>query len=104
MSSAQRKKARDLIELAVDENTPKEERLAAAFNAAKLIHKYDLLASPLDELLGSENETIRAASTVLDRITDPAFIDSVKTIGRGLSRREREGGGEGGRRRRRRRR
>jgi len=102
MSRAQRKKAHDLIELAVDENTPKEERLAVAFNAAKLIHKYDLLASPLDELLGSENETIRAASTVLDRITDPDFISSVKTIGRGLSRRE--GGGESRRRGRRRRR
>lgn len=95
--SSHRRKAKDLIELAVGDNTPKEERLAAAFNAAKLIHKYDLLASPLDELLGSENETVRAATTVLDKITDPDFIDSVKTIGSQIS-------GGGGRRRRRRRR
>lgn len=99
MSAAQRQKARDLIELAVNERTDEKEQIVAALRAVKLIHKYDLLASPLDELLGSKNETVRAASTVLDRITDPDFIDSVKTIGSQLSRR----GGTGSRRRRRRR-
>jgi hypothetical protein len=102
MSKSHREKALDLIELSVDEGTSKEERLAAAWNAAKIIHKYDLLASPLDELLGSKNDAVRAASTVLDRIMDPEFVDSVKTIGAQFSRRS--GGGGDSRRRRRRRR
>lgn len=76
-----RQRAKDLIELAVDDRTPEKERIASALKAVGLIRKHDLLASPLDDLLGSRNETVRAASTVLDRITDPDFLDSVKTIG-----------------------
>lgn len=76
-----RQKARDLIELAHDKSTSEDERVSAALRAVGLIRKHDLLASPLDDLLGSKNETIRAASTVLDKLTDPDFIDSVKTIG-----------------------
>lgn len=82
----QRQRAKDLIELAVDDRTPEKERFSAALKAVGLIHKHDLLASPLDELLGSKNETVRAASRVIDRITDPDFIDSVKTIGGHISR------------------
>lgn len=78
--SRYRQKARDLIELAHDESTTEEERVSAAMKAVGLIYKHDLLASPLDDLLGSRNETVRAASTVIDKITDPDFIDSVKTI------------------------
>ena len=101
MSKSHRKKALDLIELALDENTTESERLVAAMSAVKLIDKYDMLASPFDELLGSQNDAIRAASTIVDRITDPDFVDSVKTI---TSQFGKGGGGEGGGRRRRRRR
>ncbi len=92
----QRQKALDLIELALDESTTEEESRSAAVKAVKFIDKHDLLA------LDSRNEAVRAVSSVVDTITDPDFIDRVKTItgaftGRGDS-------GDGGRRRRRRRR
>ena len=99
--SGYRQKARDLIELAHDDGTTEEERVSAAMKAVRLIHKHDLLASPLDELLGSKNETIRAASTVLDRITDPDFIDSVKTISGQVASARRRSAGDRRRRRRR---
>ena len=102
MSADHRQKALDLMELALDENTTIDERRNAALKAVKHIDKYDLLESPFDDLLGSKNKTVRAASTVLDRIMDPEFVDSVKTIGAQFTRRGRDDGG--GRRRRRRRR
>lgn len=96
-----RRKALDLVELALDEKTTEDERLVAAMSVVKLIDKYDLLSSPFEELLGSKNDAIRAASTIVDRIADPDFIDSVKTISSQISGRGR--GGERLRRRRRRR-
>lgn len=100
----QRQRAKDLIELAVDDGTPEKERLAAALKAVGLIHKYDLLASPLDDLLGSKNETVRAVSTVVERATDPDFLGALKTIGGQIAAARRGGRGDGepqGRRRRR---
>ena len=106
----QRQKALDLIELAHDESTSDSERVSAAMKAIKLIRRHDLLASPLGDLLGSKNETVRAVSSVIDKFTDPAFIDNIKTIGGQVAAARRGAGGddggdgEGRRRRRRRRR
>ena len=96
-----RQKARDLIELAHDEGTTDSERIASAMKAVKLIRKHDLLASPLDDLLGSKNEAVRAASTVLDKLTDPDFIDSVRTLGGQVASARRRSAGDRRRRRRR---
>jgi hypothetical protein len=74
-----RQKARDLIELAVDERTPEKERLSAAVKAVALIHKYDLLVSPLD-MLDSENETVSAAKSILEVLTDPKLTANVKKV------------------------
>lgn len=74
-------KARDLVELAVNEETPDKERLVAAMAACKLIKKYGLLDSPIDGLLGGvDNESIQAASTILNIFTDPALTSSIKKI------------------------
>jgi len=78
--SAARKKARGLVALAVDERTPREERIAAALRAVKIIAKYDLLASPLDGILDNSNETVQAAKTIFDFVTDPKLSASVKTV------------------------
>lgn len=82
-----RQKARDLVELAADERTPDKERLAAAMKAVALIRKHDLLSSPLDAIIGSvDNETIQetvsAAKTIYDRLTDPDLIDSFRKLTR----------------------
>lgn len=89
-----RQKAADLIELVMDEEGSENERVSAAMKAVAIIHKHDLLASPLDDLLGSENETVKAASTILDTLTNPDFIGAAKKIAGRV--------GNGGRRRRRR--
>lgn len=76
-----RDKAKKLIENALDDGVGPEERNAFAVRAIKLIRKYDLLTPPvLDGIL--ENETVRAAKTVLDNVTNPDFLGSLKTIGR----------------------
>lgn len=80
-----RQKARDLVELAADVDTPDAERIAAAMKVVKLIRKYDLLASPLDGLLDSGNETVQAAGDIFARITDPSLLNSVRKIGAHLS-------------------
>jgi hypothetical protein len=80
MSAQLRQKARDLIELALDESTTDEERISAAMKAAKLIRKHDLLSSPLDGLLDSDNETVQAASNIFEVLTDPKLAKSVKKV------------------------
>ena len=90
-----REKALKLIDLALDEGATEEEGRSAAVKAVKHIDKHDLLAPD------SQNEAVRAASTVFDTITDPDFVDRVKTITSVFTRR---GGDDGGGRRRRRRR
>lgn len=75
-----RQKARDLIELACDDRTPDKERLAAALKACKTIRDHDLLASPLDGLLSSENETVQAATDIFSRLTDPKLVKSMKKV------------------------
>lgn len=81
-----RQKAKDLVELAADVDTPDNERIAAAMKLVKLIRKYDLLASPLDGLMASDNETVQAATDIFGRLTDPTFLASVKKIGGQLGR------------------
>ena len=84
--SAARQKAKELIALALDEGGEEKERVSAALKAVKIIAKYDLLSSPLDGLLSSDNETVSAAADVFQRLTDPSFIKSVKKIGSKVAR------------------
>jgi hypothetical protein len=81
-----RQKVKDLIELACDETGEDKERIAAGMKAVRLIRKYDLLASPLDGLLDSDNETVAAATDIFSHLTSPGFMSSVKKIGGQLGR------------------
>jgi hypothetical protein len=85
--ASKRQQAKDLIELAVDERTPEKERLNSAVKAVAIIHKYNLLSSPLDAL--NDNETVRAVTTIVEKFADPDLMSSVKTIGREIGRRRR---------------
>jgi len=80
-----RQKARDLIELALEENGDDKERIAAAMKALRIIRKYDLLSSPLDGLLSSDNETVKAATSIFEKLTDPDLVNSVKKISSRIS-------------------
>ena len=80
MSMSRRQKVKDLIKLALDGDNNDNERMAAALRAVKIIDKYDLLSSPLDGLLASDNETVQAATDIFSRITDPILVRSVKKI------------------------
>ena len=82
-----RDKAKGLIELAFDEETTKEERMSAAIKAVALIRKYRLLDNPLDSAFDSlkEDETFKASKKVVDTLTDPDLVSSLKTIGKTLS-------------------
>jgi len=75
-----RQKAKDLVELAADVDTPDNERIAAAMKVVKMIRKYDLLASPLDGLMASDNETVQAATDIFSRMTDPSLVKSLKKV------------------------
>ncbi len=75
-----RQKAKDLVELAADVDTPDNERIAAAMKLVKMIRKYDLLASPLDGLMASDNETVQAATDIFSRMTDPSLVKSLKKV------------------------
>lgn len=90
--SDMRQRAKDLMTLALDERTPEKERLSAAFKALQTIRKHGLLDSPLEGLLGSDNETVKAGMTIFEKLTDPAFVGSVKKVAGGLSRTRRRGG------------
>lgn len=79
MSAKLRQKARDLIELAVNEGTTDKERVTAAMQAVKIIRTHDLLASPLD-FIDSENETVSAAKSILEVLTDPKLTANVKKV------------------------
>jgi len=81
-----RQKARDLIELAADERTPEKERLAAALKAVAIIRKHDLLASPLDGILDSGDETVQAVKSIFDVFTDPKLRENVKKVARRVNR------------------
>lgn len=81
LKDEKRDKAKKLIENALDDGVGPEERNTFAVRAIKLIRKYDLLTPPaLDGIL--ENETVRAAKTVLDNVTNPDFLGGLKTLGR----------------------
>lgn len=75
-----RQRVKDLIELACREDTPDKEAAAAARKACRLIQKYELLESPLEGLLGANNQTVKAAGTVLKTVTDPVLVNSLKEI------------------------
>lgn len=83
-----RQRAKDLIELALDEGASEAERLSAALKAAKLIRKYDLLSSPLD-LIESENETIQAVKGIFETLSNPKLVKNVKKVGERLGVRRR---------------
>ncbi len=97
-----RQRAKDLINLAADPRTPENERVNAMVQAVKLIKEHDLLASPLDALIG-DNETVRAASTVFQHLASPEFVESMKKVASALgsARKAVGGGGRGSGRRRR---
>jgi hypothetical protein len=69
-----RQKAKDLMNLALDEAKGNEkERIAAAFKALKIIAENDFLSSPLDGidlggLTGLDKDTVDAASTLLKKV------------------------------------
>jgi hypothetical protein len=90
-----RQKAKDLVNLATDERTPERERVNATVQALRLIKEHDLLASPLDALIGvGSNETVKAASSVFSHLTSPDFIESAKKVVNALGS-VRKGGGAG---------
>ena len=96
--SSPRQRAKDLMAVALDErNNSDKERLAAAFKALKIIRDHSLLDSPLDGILQSDNETVQAAATIFDRLTDPTLVASVKKIAGGISRARGGGRRYGGR-------
>ena len=98
VSEDPRQTALDLIELALGDGTTEEEGRSAAVKAVKFIDKHDLLTPD------SRNEAVRAVGSVVDTITDPDFVDRVKTITSVFTRRGGDSADGGGRRRRRRRR
>lgn len=75
-----RAKAKSLVELAVHEDTPEKEKFVSALKAVAMIHKYDLLSSPLDGLLDGNDETISAAKTIFETLSDPDLVSSVKKV------------------------
>jgi hypothetical protein len=79
MSNA-RQKARGLVELAMNDGTTEKERLSAAIKAVGLIHKHDLLASPLDGLLDNSDETVQAATHVFNALTNPDLTKNLKKV------------------------
>lgn len=80
MSAKARKKAKDLVRLALDERTPDKERERASRTVCKIIDKYNLLDSPLDDMLGGGNEKVAAAAQIFETLTDPGLVASVKTV------------------------
>lgn len=91
MSSQQRQKAKDLIEIALGEaEGGDKERITAALKACQLIKKYELLDSPLDGILAIDNETVQAASTILSALTDPMLVNSVKRVAKGFGGRKKK--------------
>jgi|GEM_PF-4366711 len=82
-----REKTKKLIELASDERTPKEERAVAAVQAVALIHKYDLLSSPLDGIADIDNDTVQAARAIYETFTNPSVASAFKKVGAKLKKR-----------------
>ena len=87
--SAVRQKVKDLIVLALDERTPEKERIAAAFGALKIIDRHDLVSSPLDGIMNSDNESVKAAATIFEHLSNPDLVSSIKKVAGGLRRRRR---------------
>lgn len=92
-----RQKALSLIELALDDEAPSGERASAALRAVEIIDKYDLIS-------GGQSEVGETVSNIVDRVTDPEFINSMRDVGDRFFGRQGREGSEGRRRRRRRRR
>ena len=82
--SDMKQRVRDLIVLALDDDTPEKEARAAAFKAITLVEKYNLLDSPLDGILGgfknSDNETVKAVSNIVQRFVDPGMMNDIRTV------------------------
>jgi hypothetical protein len=96
-----RETAKKLIETATHPNTDENERVAAMVKAVKLIKQYDLLASPFDALVGS-NETVQAATSVFQHLSSPEFVASMKRVASALGSARKAVSGRGGSSRRRR--
>lgn len=74
-----REKARRLVTLATDKRTPSNERRVAAMSACKLIRKYKLLESPIDDI--ASHPLAQAGKTIFDAFNDP----NVKAAGSVIS-------------------
>jgi hypothetical protein len=82
-----RQKAKDLVAQAVHPNTPENLAIRSAMKACQIIHEHDLLSSPLEGIKESiDSETVRAAVDIGQRLIDPGFMRSLKTIGRSVKR------------------
>lgn len=75
-----RQKAKDLMKLALDERTPEKERIAAAFGALKIVDRDGLLDSPLEGIMAIDNESVQAAASIFETLTNPRFVKSVKQV------------------------
>ena len=79
LKEEKRAKVKDLIVLALDEDTPPKEQRNAAMLALKIIRNYKLLDTPpLDVIL--ENDTVRAVKTVADKLADPELMSGIKEL------------------------
>lgn len=84
-----REKAASLVRLAADERTPREERVVAALSAAALIQKHNLLENPIDAFFDKNSETVQAASTIFETLTDDRLRDSLKKLKGAFTKRQR---------------
>jgi hypothetical protein len=83
-----RQQVKDLIELAVDStNDDDKERIAAAMKAVRMIRKYDMLESPLDNI--ANNEFVRAGRKFFDLFNDPAVKKVRNRVTQEVARRRR---------------
>jgi hypothetical protein len=86
-----REKAKKLMVLALDQRTPENERIAAAFSALKIIDKGGFLDSPLDGIMASiDNENMQAAASIFETLSNPNFVKSVKKVASGIASRRRK--------------
>lgn len=84
-----RDKVKIMITKALDDRTPEEERVSTAFKALTLIEKHSLLESPLSKILKTtDNETVGAAVSILDRLIDPGLGRDIRKVRDGFRRRK----------------
>ena len=79
LKDEKREKAKDLIELALNDGTTAEERSAAAYRAIKIVHKYKLLdPTPLDRPTHAIIVSLRGdlVGLLVDEVNDVIAVES----------------------------